>query len=74
MMEVHLLMLSGDRYADRMLTAQNRRDLEEKGFTVIQGVLTEAEADEYRKQYEDWIRDNFGKGTFPDSWKSLVHR
>ncbi|KAK7104898.1 uncharacterized protein [Littorina saxatilis] len=57
-----------------MFTDENRRDLEEKGFTVVPGVLTEAEADEYRKQFQDWIRDNFDEGSFPDTFKSLVHR
>ena len=57
-----------------MLTAQNRHELEEKGFTVVPGVLTEAEADEYRDQFQEWLRDNFDEGSFPDTFKSLVHK
>ena len=57
-----------------MFTAQNRRELEEKGFTVVEGVLTEAEADQYRQEFQDWLRDNFDEGAFPDSWKSLIHK
>ena len=57
-----------------MFKAQNRSDLEEKGFTVVPGVLTEAEADEYKQQLQDWLRDNFDEGSFPDSSRSLIHR
>ncbi|KAK7504842.1 hypothetical protein BaRGS_00003870 [Batillaria attramentaria] len=57
-----------------MLTSRHRRDLLEKGYTVVEWVMTEEEADQYRQQFEDWIRDNFDEGTFPDTWKSLVHK
>ncbi|KAK7504942.1 hypothetical protein BaRGS_00003970 [Batillaria attramentaria] len=57
-----------------MLTSRHREELEERGYTVVEGVLTEGECDKYRQQYLDWIRDNFDEGTFPDTWKSLVHR
>jgi ectoine hydroxylase-related dioxygenase (phytanoyl-CoA dioxygenase family) len=57
-----------------MLTAKNRQDLEEKGYTVVEEVLTDAEADEYRKEFHDWVQDNFDQGSFPDSWNSLIHK
>ncbi|KAK7504840.1 hypothetical protein BaRGS_00003868 [Batillaria attramentaria] len=55
-----------------MLTSRHREELEEKGYTVVEGVLTEGECDQYRQQYLDWIRDNFHEGVFPATKRSLV--
>ncbi|KAK7504841.1 hypothetical protein BaRGS_00003869 [Batillaria attramentaria] len=55
-----------------MITSRHRKELEEKGYTVVEGVLTEGDCDKYRQQYLDWIRDNFDEGTFPITSKGLV--
>lgn len=54
-------------------TEENRKDLEEKGYTVVKNVLTEEECQTYINQYKEWLADNF-PSTFPHVAHSLVQR
>ncbi|XP_025080234.1 LOW QUALITY PROTEIN: uncharacterized protein LOC112555880 [Pomacea canaliculata] len=55
-------------------TEENRKDLEEKGYTVVKNVLTEEECQTYINQYKEWLADNFPSSTFPHVAHSLVQR
>lgn len=53
-----------------MLTDENYKDLEETGYTVLSGVLTEQECDEAIADYRKWLA-HFGD-TFPETYHSLI--
>ncbi|XP_071110243.1 uncharacterized protein [Haliotis cracherodii] len=55
-----------------MFTEKHMEDLRVKGYTVVENVLTNEDADRYRGMYSDWL-ETF-KGTWPHSIKSLIQR
>ncbi|XP_033724850.1 uncharacterized protein LOC117314842 isoform X2 [Pecten maximus] len=54
-------------------TERNRTELEEKGYTVVENVLTETECGEYIRAFRDWLTE-FPEGEFPYSAHSLIQR
>lgn len=56
-----------------MLTDANRVELEERGFTVIPGVLTEPKCDRHIANYRKWL-SQFKDGNWPPSKASLISR
>lgn len=56
-----------------MLTDGHRQELEEKGFVVIPGVLTEADCDRYIASYREWL-SQFKDGEWPRSKSSLINQ
>ncbi|XP_071110372.1 uncharacterized protein [Haliotis cracherodii] len=54
-----------------MLTDKHREELRVKGYTVVEGVLTNEESDKYRGMYSDWLASF--NGNWPHSSKSLIH-
>ncbi|XP_046579615.1 uncharacterized protein LOC124287170 [Haliotis rubra] len=55
-----------------MFSESNRKDLETKGYAVIQDVLTTEQADKYRGMYDDWL--NGFEGAWPPTTKSLIQK
>ncbi|CAG5117812.1 unnamed protein product [Candidula unifasciata] len=56
-----------------MITQENRDELQEKGYTVVPGVMTEAECDNQIASYRKWL-NTFPPGTFPQCKFSLIQR
>lgn len=46
-------------------------ELEDRGYTVIPGVLTETECNTYIGQYKSWVAQ-FGKNDWPNSRNSVI--
>lgn len=57
----------------QMLTDGHREDLKVKGFTVVNGVLTDPECDRYIAEYKKWLKQ-FKDGEWPRSKMSLINQ
>ncbi|KAK7501783.1 hypothetical protein BaRGS_00006869, partial [Batillaria attramentaria] len=55
-------------------TEENRRELEDNGYTVVENVLTDTECRQIIGQFKDWLSTNFAEGEFPHTAHSLVQR
>ncbi|XP_061181143.1 uncharacterized protein LOC133189760 [Saccostrea echinata] len=56
-----------------MLTDEHREELNDKGFTVINGVLPSSECDDYVAEYREWLAQ-FKDGDWPRSKSSLINQ
>ncbi|XP_069113900.1 uncharacterized protein [Argopecten irradians] len=54
-------------------TERNRTELEKKGYTVVENVLTDSECAEYIRAFRDWLT-LFPEGEWPSSGHSLIQR
>lgn len=54
-----------------MLTAQNYKDLEDNGYTVVPGVIARADCDTYIDSYNQWLTQ-FQHRNWPKSNKGLI--
>jgi len=55
----------------RMFTVKNRQELQERGFTVVNDVMTSSECDTCVAEYKNWL-SNFKDGSWPITSHSLI--
>ncbi|XP_005090599.1 uncharacterized protein LOC101861014 [Aplysia californica] len=58
---------------DKVFTELNRKELKEKGYTVVRGVFPREVCDEYQGAYRDWL-NGFPEGTWPQTKHSLIQK
>ncbi|KAK3760721.1 hypothetical protein RRG08_009357 [Elysia crispata] len=54
-----------------MFTPQNREELETKGVTIVENVISQEDCDRHQQFFRDWLK-NFPEGQWPETTNSLI--